>query len=81
MTTEITLTYEEKQALPTIQQLLRRKPEAFELLMKDMTKQAAANILLAAKAEMENLHKLGQAMVAAAGIIVKMDKPTEGDSK
>lgn len=71
---KIALTWEERQALPVIQKLLKRKPEAFELLMKDMTKQAAVNILLSAKKEMKDLHLLAQALVSAAGIIVKMDE-------
>ncbi len=78
MTTEtkpkIALTWEERQALPVIQKLLKRKPEAFELLMKDMTKQAAVDILLGAKKEMGDLHLLAQALVSAASIIVKMDE-------
>lgn len=71
---KIALTWEERQALPVMQKLLKRKPEAFELLMKDMTKQAAVNILLSAKKEMKDLHLLAQALVSAAGIIVKMDE-------
>lgn len=74
---KINLTYEERHALPVIQKLLKRRPEAFGLLMEDMTKAAAVNVLLTAKVEMENLHKLSQAMVLAASEIVKMDKPTE----
>lgn len=84
MTTEtkppIALTWEERQALPVIQKLLKRKPEAFELLMKDMTKQAAVNVLLSAKKEMQDLHLMAQALVAAAGIIVKMDQPQPEES-
>lgn len=83
MTTEtkpsIALTYEERQALPVIQKLLKRKPEAFELLMKDMTKQAAVNVLLSAKKEMQDLHIMAQSLVAAAAIIVKMDQPKESN--
>ena len=74
---KIALTYEERQALPVIQKLLKRKPEAFGLLMEGMTKAAAVNVLLTAKKEMQDLHLMAQAMVAAAGIIVKMDKPEE----
>ncbi len=76
---EIALTWEERQALPVIQKLLKRKPEAFELLMKDMTKQAAVNVLLSAKKEMQDLHLMAQALVAAAAIIVKMDQPKESN--
>lgn len=83
MTTEtkpkIALTWEERQALPVIQKLLKRKPEAFELLMQDMTKQAAVNVLLSAKKEMQDLHLMAQALVAAASIIVKMDQPKESN--
>jgi hypothetical protein len=80
MDTKIALTYEERQALPVIQKLLKRKPEAFGLLMEGMTKAAAANVLLTAQKELQDLHLMAQAMVAAAGIIVKMDQPTEGES-
>ena len=74
---EINLTYEERQALPIIQKLLKRKPEAFGLLMKGMSKQGAVSVLLTAKKEMQDLHTMSKAMVLAAGEIVKMDKPTE----
>jgi hypothetical protein len=81
MDAKIALTYEERQALPVIRKLLKRRPEAFGLLMEDITKDAAVNILLTAKQEMANLHTLSKAMVLAASEIVKMDKPTEGESK
>ena len=35
---KIALTYEERQAMPVIRKLLKRKPEAAALLMQDMTK-------------------------------------------
>lgn len=81
MTTMIVLNYDERQALATVRKLIQRKPEAMGLLMKDMTKEAAVNVLLSAKKEMQDLHLMAQAMVAAAGVIVKMDQPTEGESK
>ena len=77
MDTKIALTYEERQALPVIQKLLKRKPEAFGLLMEGMTKAAAVNVLLTAKKEMQDLHTMSKAMVLAASEIVKMDKPEE----
>lgn len=81
MTTMIVLNYDERQALATVRKLIQRKPEVMGLLMKDMTKEAAVNVLLSAKKEMQALHLMAQAMVAAAGVIVKMDQPTEGESK
>jgi hypothetical protein len=77
MDTKIALTYEERQALPVIQKLLKRKPEAFGLLMEGMTKAAAVNVLLTAKKEMQDLHTMSKAIVIAASEIVKMDKPEE----
>jgi len=74
MDTKITLTYEERQALPVIRKLLKRKPEAFGLLMADMTKQGAVSVLLTAKKEMQDLHTMSKAMGLAAAEIVKMEK-------
>jgi hypothetical protein len=74
---KIVLTYEERQALPIIQKLLKRKPEAFGLLTEGMSKEAAVNVLLTAKKEMQDLHLMAQAMVLAASEIAKMDKPKE----
>ena len=71
---KIALTYEERQALPVIRKLLKRKPEAFGLLMEDMTKAAAVNVLLTAKKETEDLHTMIKAMVAASAEIAKMEK-------
>lgn len=79
MTPKIALNYDERQALDTVRKLIQRKPEAMGLLMQDMSKAAAVNALLTAKKEMADLHLMAQAMVAAAGIIVKMDQPTEGE--
>jgi hypothetical protein len=44
-----------------------------------MTKAAAVNVLLTAKKEMQDLHLMAQSMVAAAGIVVKMDQPKENE--
>ena len=77
MTTKIALTYEERQALPVIQKLLKRKPEAVGLLMEGMSKAAAVNVLLIAKKEMNDLHLMAQAMVLAAAEIAKLDQPKE----
>lgn len=73
------LNYDERQALATVRKLLQRKPEVAEQLMKDMTKQAAINVLLSAKKELQDLHLMAQALVAASGIIVKMDQPKESN--
>lgn len=71
---KIGLTYEERHALPVIQKLLKRKPEAVALLMQGVSKAGAVSILLQAKKEIDDLHKLSQAMVSAAAIIAQMDK-------
>ena len=76
---KLTLNYEELQALAVMRKLFKRKPEAFGLLMADMTKEAAVNVLLTAKKEMQDLHTMSKAMVLAASEIVKMDKQTEGE--
>jgi hypothetical protein len=71
---KIALTYEERQAMPVIRKLLKRKPEAAALLMQDMTKAGAVAVLLQAQKELTDLHLMAQAFSAAAAEIVKLDK-------
>lgn len=76
---KIALTYDERNALPVIKKLLKRKPEAAAMLFEGMARDSAVSILLGAKKELADLHILAQALVAASGEIVKMDKtPTDG---
>lgn len=71
---EIKLTYEERQALPVIRKLLKRKPEFAAELLKDISKDAAVGILLQAQHELKQLHEVTKAMVAASAEIAKMEK-------
>jgi hypothetical protein len=71
---KIALTYEERQAMPVIRKLLKRKPEAAAMLMQDMTKAGAVAVLLQAKKELADLLAVSQAMSAAAAEIAKLDK-------
>jgi hypothetical protein len=71
---KIALTYEERQAMPVIRKLLKRKPEAAALLMQDMTKAGAVAMLLQVKKELADLLAVSQAMSAAAAEIAKLDK-------
>lgn len=70
----VKLTYEEKQALPVIRKLLKRKPEAAAMVFEGMAKESAVSILLQAQRELGDLLKVGQAISAAAGEIAKMEK-------
>ena len=77
MTTEpkaINLTYEERQALPVIQRLIKRKPEAAALLVKGMTKTGAVAILRQVSDELQALQIVARAFSEAAGAIVQLDK-------
>lgn len=74
---KIALTYEERQALPVIRKLLKRKPEAAAMVFEGMARDSAVNILLQAQKEMEDLLSLSRAISLAAGEIVKMDKEKE----
>lgn len=74
MTEQIKLSWDERQALPVIRKLLKRKPEFAAELLKDISKDAAVGILLQAQHELKQLHILTKAMVAASAEIVKMDK-------
>lgn len=70
----VKLTYEERQALPVIRKLLKRKPDAAYLLMDGMAKEVAVNVLLQVKAELNGMMTVSRAMSTAAGELAKMDK-------
>lgn len=74
---EIKLTYEERQALPIIRKLLKRKPDAAALVFEGMAKESAVNILLQAQKELADLLAVSHAISEAAGAITKLDQPTE----
>lgn len=74
---ELKLTYEERQALPVIRKLLKRKPEAAAMVFEGMVKECAVNILLQAKKELADLLSVSQAITAASGAIAKLDQPKE----
>jgi hypothetical protein len=70
----INLTYDERQALQVIRNLLKRKPEAATLLVKDMTKASAVSMLLQVRDELQALQLIARAFSEAAGAIVQLDK-------
>lgn len=78
---EIKLTYEERQALPVVRKLLRRNPDAAKLIMADMTKEAAVNVLLQVRVELKSLMAVSRAMSEAAGAIAKLEKANEDQDK
>ena len=74
---KISLTYEERQALPVVLKLIKRKPEAVALLMKDMTKAGAISMLLQVRDELNTLQIVARAFIEAADAIVQLDKKKE----
>ena len=68
------LTYEERQAIPVIRKMLKRKPEMAELLLKDMAREGATAILLRGQKELEDLLALNRALSTAAGAVATQFK-------
>ena len=71
---KISLTYEERQALPVIQKLIKRKPEVVALLMKDVTKVGAVAMLHQVSRELRDLQIMARAFSEASAAIMQMDK-------
>jgi len=71
MTVPIGLTYEERQALPVIRKLLKRKPELITLLLEGTTKEAASKLLIGVRDELEMLLRMNRAFSAAAAELAK----------
>lgn len=74
---KISLTYEERNALPVILKLIKRKPEAVALLMKDVTKAGAAAMLQQVSIELNALQIVARAFSEASFAIVQLDKQKE----
>lgn len=70
------LTYEERQALPIIRKLIKRKPEFAAVLLEGMVKAGAVLVLQQASKELTDLLAMNQAFSAAAAKLVK-DMPKE----
>jgi len=77
MTTELKLTYEERQALAVIRKTLQRKPEIAEILLKDMAKEVAARVLTQAQKELNDLLLVSRAFSNAAAVLVKLEAKTD----
>ncbi len=73
------LTWEERQVLPVIRKLLKRKPDAAALVFEGMAKESAVNILLQAKKELADLLAVSHAITQASGEIAKLDKSKESN--
>lgn len=76
---KISLTYEERQALPVIRRMLMRKPETAALVVEGMAKETAVRVLRGTKKELAVLLQVAHAFSAAAGELVKLDKLKEND--
>jgi hypothetical protein len=74
---KIALTWEERQALPVIQKLLKRKPEAAALLIQGVVKAGAVSVLMQAQKELADMLAVSQAFSTAAGAIAKLDQIEE----
>lgn len=71
---KVNLTYQEREAMHVIRKLLKRNPDAAKLIMADMAKEVAVNVLLQAKQELAGLLAVSHAISQCAGEIAKLEK-------
>ena len=74
---KISLTYEERQALPVVLRLIKRNPEAVGMVMQGMTRAGAVAMLQQLSVELDALQTVAAAFSEAAGAIVRIDKEKE----
>jgi hypothetical protein len=74
---KINLTYEERRALPVILKLIKRKPEAVALLMKDVAKAGAVAMLQQVTRELDAMQIMARAFSEASFAIAQIDKGKE----
>lgn len=83
--TRPTLGFAEREALHTLKKAIERKPElaaqVFEMLVKDKSKRILADMLLAAKNELDQLLEVNRALMAATQHAMKHLPTEEGDKQ
>jgi len=73
MTTEIKLTWDERQALPIIRAAIRRNPAVINVLMEDMARGHASAVLVQASKDLKQLLEVTQAFAAVAAVMAKQE--------
>ena len=73
-TKDLGLTYEERQALPIIRNLIKRKPEIAAVLLEGLSREAAVLVLQRASKELTDLLAMNQAFAAAAARLMSISK-------
>lgn len=74
--TPISLTVEEKESIRILRKAMRRKPEIATMLMADMSKEVAVNVMLTARDELNQLLAVNRAFTAAAAKLAQQYKET-----
>lgn len=74
--TPIRLTVEEREAIRILRKAMQRKPEIATMLMADMSKEVAVNVMLSAKAELEQLLRVNRAFSSACAVLAQQYKET-----
>jgi hypothetical protein len=70
----MSLTYEERQAMIVMRKAIKRKPEIINELMKDLAYEAAHDVLLQLKTEMNQLLAVNRAFMEVAATLAKQQK-------
>jgi hypothetical protein len=68
------LTYEERRALATMRNAIKRKPEIINELMKDLAYEGAHAVLVQLKTEMGQVMAVNRAFMEAAAALAKQQK-------
>lgn len=72
---QLTLTYEERQALATIRRALRKKPELAAAIMEGMGEEVATRALIQVRNELTMMLRVSSEFAKAAGKLAEAKQP------
>lgn len=74
---QIPLTYEERQALPVIRKMIKRKPETAAMLLDGMARDAALAVMVQIRDELGAMLAVNRAFAEVARNLAQLEKDDE----
>lgn len=71
---QTTLTWEERQALPVIRKMIKRKPETAAMLLEGMARDAALSVMVQIRDELQTMLAVNRAFAEVARNLAQLEK-------
>ena len=78
---QIPLTWEERQALPIIRKMIKRKPETAAMLLDGMARDAALSVMVQIRDELQTMLDVNRAFAEVARNLAQLEKDNADQDK